>query len=273
MQRLGRNHDGYHGERIDIAAVLAELVSLAQTTGWTLEEIPVDSGAPLLALQRKTAGAKRAVYLSAGIHGDEPAGPLAALELMRASRWPAETDLWLCPCLNPAGMALNTRGNADGVDLNRDYRHGATSEVRAHITWLRRQPRFDLTLCLHEDWEAQGFYVYELRAADRPPLAPRVVAAVANEGPIDHATAIDGRPAQGGMIFPDTDIDARPLWPEALYLFRHHTAQTLTLEAASDFPLALRVAALVAGVRAAWGAGGVETPVPRATSPRFPDPA
>ena len=46
------------------------------------------------------------------------------------------------PCLNPDGFMLNTRGNADGIDLNRDYRHLETDEITAHVRWLERQPKF-----------------------------------------------------------------------------------------------------------------------------------
>ncbi len=99
------------------------------------------------------------VYISTGIHGDEPAGPLAALQLLQEDCWPKDAALWMCPCLNPTGFPLNRRENAQGIDLNRDYRHLETAEVQAHTSWLQRQPAFDLTLCLHEDWESRGFYI------------------------------------------------------------------------------------------------------------------
>src|SRR5439155_20129877 len=34
---------------------------------------------------------------------------------------PQELDLWIIPNLNPDGAAAGTRGNADGVDLNRNF--------------------------------------------------------------------------------------------------------------------------------------------------------
>ena len=90
------------------------------------------------------------IYLSAGIHATNLPGPLAALRLLRENHWPPSAELWFCPCLNPMGFVLNRRENPVGRDLNRDYRHlECTAEVRAHITWLERQPQFDLCLCLH----------------------------------------------------------------------------------------------------------------------------
>src|SRR5210317_1801497 len=53
----------------------------------------------------KRAGEGPVVYLSAGIHGDEPAGPLALLDLMREGFFTPHIDWALCPALNPTGLA------------------------------------------------------------------------------------------------------------------------------------------------------------------------
>lgn len=259
MRQLSRNHDGYHGETIAIETVLADLRTAARAQGWREELRPVPGVGGLVTLQRPAqAGAAPGsgpgrtvaprVYLSAGIHGDEPAGPLAVRELFVRRRWPAALEFYVCPCLNPTGIALNRRENAAGVDLNRDYRHRRTPEVRAHTAWLERQPAFDLALCLHEDWEAQGFYLYELNPDGRPSAAEGVVAAVAEVCPVDRSPVIDGRPARGGIIRPAVDLAGRPDWPEAFYLQAYKTRHGYTLEAPSDFPLATRVAALVRAV-------------------------
>ena len=76
MNRLGRNHGGYHGERIDIHHVLRAATHAVGAHGWQVQGLPFDGG-ELLTFQRIVAGAQRSIYLSTGIHGDEPAGPLA----------------------------------------------------------------------------------------------------------------------------------------------------------------------------------------------------
>ena len=53
------------------------------------------------------------------IHGDETAGIAIARRLERLS--PFGVDLWIVPLLNPDGAAAGTRGNAHGVDLNRNF--------------------------------------------------------------------------------------------------------------------------------------------------------
>ena len=253
MQRLGKNVQGYGGERIDISAVLADCAAAGEANGWGVEKIhpaprtilgltrpAVPSGSPRRANLR--------VYLSTGIHGDEPAGPLAARRLLQDNAWPPGLDLWLCPCLNPTGYAFNRRENREGLDLNRQYRAPEAEETVAHVKWLRHQPGFDLCLCLHEDWEAHGFYVYELNPDKQPSLAEPMIARVGEVCPIDMSEVIEGRPAHNGIIRPSIDPNTRPDWPEAFFLVAEKTRLSYTLEAPSDFPLETRVAALVAGV-------------------------
>jgi murein peptide amidase A len=256
---LGKNLNGYLGERIDINAVLSGCTGAAQAHGWSAEEISAQSGRAILALTRKAANASKAkhLYFSAGIHGDEPAGPLAVRRLVEENQWPPDLNVTLCPCLNPQGFRLNQRFNEDGLDLNRQYLRPQAPEIQAHITWLERQPSFDLCLCLHEDWESRGFYVYELNPDQQPSLAEAIVDRVAKVCPIDKSELIEGRPAKNGIIRPDIDPRSRPDWPEAFFLITKKARLSYTLEAPSDFPLPVRVAALVAGVRGAveaWAA-------------------
>jgi hypothetical protein len=260
VERLGKNIKGYGGETIDIDAVLAECVAAAQANGWAIEQIH-PAPKPILGFNRLasriTNHASRithhapCIYISTGIHGDEPAGPLAMRQLLQENVSLAGFDLWLCPCLNPVGFSLNRRENSEGLDLNRQYLTPKAGETAAHMAWLKSQPSFDLCLCLHEDWESHGFYLYELNPDHQPSLAEAIVARVGEVCPIDRSEVIEGRPAVNGIIRPGVDPRSRPDWPEAFFLITHKTRLSYTLEAPSDFPLATRVAALVAGVTAA----------------------
>jgi predicted deacylase len=251
VQRLGKNLGGYFGERITITEILNEIKIAAQGTGWISETFYSADGFEWFGF-RRTPSRKfaRRVYISAGIHGDEPAGPLASLRLFREHQWPEHTDVVFCPCLNPVGFTANTRENGKGIDLNRDYLHFQSPEIRAHTAWLQKQPDFDFALCLHEDWESHGFYVYELNPDAKPSFAEAIVAGVAKVCPIDQSEIIEDRPAKGGIIRPSVDPRSRPQWPEAFWLISNKTRLSYTLEAPSDFPLATRIDALVEGVNA-----------------------
>jgi hypothetical protein len=82
-------------------------------------------------------------------------------------------------------------------------------------------------------------------------LAEAMVARIGEVCPIDPSEIIEGRPAHNGIIRPSVDPRTRPQWPEAFFLLMHKTRLSYTLEAPSDFPLAVRVAALVAAVTTA----------------------
>jgi protein MpaA len=249
MQRFGKNVGGYRGECIDIQQVLDDVKAAATQHGWTRDSFVTAAGEELIAYRRSAPAPRRRLYLSTGIHGDEPAGPLAVLELIRENNWPSHVDVWLCPCLNLTGFPLNTRENALGIDLNRDYRHQQAPEVRAHTAWLQQQPDFDLAVCLHEDWEANGFYLYELNPDNRPSLAEKIISAVRAVSPIEHADKVDGWDISEGIIRPKIAPKDRPQWPESMFLLTTKTRQTYTLESPSDFPITVRVQGHMTAVR------------------------
>lgn len=249
MMRLGKNLGGYYGEQIDIQALLDELQKTALGTGWKRDSFTIPNGAELLAYRRIGRNAHRRLYLSTGIHGDEPAGPCAILQLLRENIWPDHVDIWLCPCLNLTGFPLNTRESAEGIDLNRDYRHLQTAEIRTHVSWLRQQPEFDLAVCLHEDWEANGFYIYEQNPDQRPSLAEKIIRRASAVCPIESGETVDGWPISHGIIRPNAHPNDRPQWAEALFLITNKTRLAYTLETPSDYLLETRVRAHVAAVR------------------------
>lgn len=233
-------------------AYLARVTSLAQAAGFRAETYGHIRDVPLWAFTKRTRGPRPRIYISAGIHGDEPAPPLALAELIADGTFDDRAVWFLCPLLNPAGFLGRQRENADGLDLNRDYKTQRSLEIQAHARWLQRQPNFDVTLCLHEDWEAQGFYLYELNPTGRQSLARTLIEAVAPICPVETATVIDGRPiAEPGIIRPVADPLLREAWPESIYLRAHHTRLGYTLETPSALPLAQRVRALQAAVETA----------------------
>jgi len=249
IERLRKNVGRYCGQTIEIREVLNEIQAAALKQGWRQDCFLKSEEFCLLAYHRSSGQPRKRVYISTGIHGDEPAGPLTVRELVEKNEWPEGVDVWLCPCLNPTGFPLNRRENIRGVDLNRQYLHREAEETQAHVLWLEQQPRFDVVLCLHEDWEAHGFYVYELNPDNQPSFAEEIVRRVSEICPIDLSSEIEGRPAHAGIIRPSPDPKSRPQWPEAFYLLAHKTRLSYTLEAPSDFPMSVRVAALKTGVR------------------------
>ena len=65
------------------------------------------------------------ILFMAAIHGDEPAGtPLGEMLADHLKQYPMLLDgktVVIMPLTNPDGKARNTRGNAQGIDLNRNF--------------------------------------------------------------------------------------------------------------------------------------------------------
>jgi hypothetical protein len=233
-----------------------EAVAAATAGGWALRHLSATAAGPRPWFQRpaKAGPGAPALYLSAGIHGDEISGPLALLELLRRPGFFDGFNVTLFPILNPDGLARNLRPNADGIDLNRDYRNSKSQEILSHLEALKSLGRFDAAMMLHEDFEGVGAYLYELNDELRPTLGREIIAAMGRHVPIDLRPEIEDAIARGGILSRQDlvarhgPIEDRPDWPEAIYLMLHHTRVTYTTETPKPFPLPARVAAQIAAV-------------------------
>lgn len=240
---------------LEPADFIPRLDAIARAAGFAAHQFGEIQGHALMAYTKLAPDGAPRLYVSSGMHGDEPAPPWALLRLLEQGCFDARASWYLCPILNPTGLVRGTRENFAGVDLNRDYKDVRTAEIRAHVAWLRTQPTFDAVFCLHEDYDAQGFYLYELNPDARPSLVDVALEAAAQHCPIESATIIDGREAAGpGVIRPVDDPLLRHDWPEAIYLRHHHTNLSYTFETPTALTLEVRIAAQCAALRAALGA-------------------
>jgi murein peptide amidase A len=121
-------------------------------------------GRPLVAWSFGSSHARRKVLVVGCIHGNECAG-LAITSALRRQPVARGVQLWLVPEMNPDGTASNTRQNANGVDLNRNFpyrwaqitdptyysgpRPSSEPETQAAISLVRRI-RPDVTLWYHQ---------------------------------------------------------------------------------------------------------------------------
>lgn len=233
----------------DLPAFLTEFGKQARARGLVGRVLCETSAGPVMVWESSADGP--AGYLSAGMHGDEPAGPLAALALLKAGVF--DDGRWrLCPALNPTGLAAGARDNAQGIDLNRDYRLRRSREVQAHAAWLESSPCPSLFLSLHEDWEYAGFYVYEINlGADRPERATRILEAATQWVPVEPSPLIDDHEVRApGWIYHAAEADLPDQWPEAIFLAKRGCPLSFTYETPSSRELDCRIAAHAAAVQA-----------------------
>ena len=109
------------------------LIPLTVALFWLLAAAPAGArrmvigksvqGRPIVAWSIGSDQAPRRILVVGCIHGNECAG-LAITSALLHTPVPNGVQLWVVPEVNPDGSAAQTRQNAHGVDLNRNFPYG-----------------------------------------------------------------------------------------------------------------------------------------------------
>ncbi len=99
-----------------LAAVLAAIATAVAPIGQSVD------GEPIRVVRTGAADAPKVVLAIGDIHGNERAGR-AVIRALRRSTPPDDVQVQTVYSANPDGEAANTRHNANGVDLNRNWPH------------------------------------------------------------------------------------------------------------------------------------------------------
>jgi hypothetical protein len=228
-------------QKIDVDYLLKEFASSAESQGFkinTLEDGRIYA--------HRNGGLKKC-YISTGIHGDEPAGPVTMLYMMKTKMYPTNMDMLLFPCLNPEGFRKVTRSN-NGMDLNRDYSSEKSDKTIFHKRALEKFGVPDMSILIHEDWSSDGFYMYD--QCDSNSQSQNIINKVSQYFPINTHRKIDRhKTSSPGIITPMRQHFDRKKWPEAIWLWEEGCPQNYTLETPTEFPIKSRVKVLTSAVK------------------------
>lgn len=196
------------------------------------------------------AGLKR-ILVIAGVRGNEPAGPEAALQLVEDLTRPPDgaaiCDMDIIPLVNPWGWIHDRPSGRAGVEIDADFASFDSPEARVIRRFLREK-RYDLVIELREDEQARGFGIWQYGSGDRN-AADRITQAMRAKGfPIE--------PDSGRIFFKTRDgVVEAPSWgltamrltrrlSLAGYLRQNVAQLVFSARAPASLPLPERVAML-----------------------------
>ena len=138
------------------------------------------------------------VFLSGGVHGEEPAGVYALLEFFREKvfRYLHHFNFYAIPCLNPSGFENNSRVNLYGENINCSFTVPKPTQVVSIVKdFLGRGPgEYLFSIDMHEDAietrakgflpedYPEGFYLYEVSETRQDSIGRRVLSEIERRG-------------------------------------------------------------------------------------------
>jgi hypothetical protein len=186
------------------------------------------------------------LYLRAGIHGDEAGAVLGLLEWAEGNLDVLRTHpVVIFPIVNPWGVAHNKREDESGRDLNRAFDEFSIEPIGAMLDFIAGV-EFAVAVSLHEDYDANGVYLYELaRRGER--WGDELLQRVEGVLPRLEGATVEGRRAVNGVLRRTQGLKkiAREIdgMPESIALYLSHARTALTFETPSEFSISRRVKA------------------------------
>jgi protein MpaA len=149
------------------------------------------------------------IGIFAAIHGDEPAGALAALKfllgLVSAAEIAENFLLQVYPICNPTGFEDNTRCSRRGRDLNREFWRGSVEPEIEILEHELRTSHFNGIIQLHADDTSDGLYGFVRGHTLTENLLRPALTEAGKILPRNINAIIDGFAARDGIIYDHYD--------------------------------------------------------------------
>ena len=79
------------------------------------------NGNEILLLSNQSESFKKTILIIGIVHGDEPQGKFLIENFLKQTPKQEQNQMLFIPCLNPDGLILKTRQNANNIDINRNF--------------------------------------------------------------------------------------------------------------------------------------------------------
>jgi hypothetical protein len=181
---------------------LCHLKTCCVERGIELEEIGSVRRRPICKLVVNPRGRKRCLCFVAGLHGDEPAGPLGILDFLREANFSRfrGSRLIFIPVVNPTGFDQHRRRNWANLDLNRHFGDKAL-KGEPRIVWKAlANEEIDGVFTLHEDPTIHRFYLYYCNPLRRD-LCLALCRTASRWLPVYRGRILHGDPAENGLVY------------------------------------------------------------------------
>ncbi len=208
------------------------------------------------------------VLISAGVHGEEPAGVYALLRFLEndIQDFIGSYRFLIFPCINPFGLEHGYHFNPDGIDVNRQFKldtdcYEATKVIRTLSRFARK---FTCTIDLHEtdpNWADEGFtvadnphtfYMWETCANKSIRIGNKVVAEVKKIAEVCDWPKVYRDTNNAGVIWYPEGC-GNPVYAQGTaldaFLNANYTPQSFTLETPCGWNLEKRVATNLVAIR------------------------
>lgn len=208
------------------------------------------------------------VLISAGVHGEEPAGVYALLKFLReeVSDFLGDYRFLVFPCINPFGFEHGHRFNPYGIDINRHFKPDTNCHEAAKVIQVlsKLERRFAFSVDLHEtdpDWASEGFtaadnphtfYMWETAFDKSIRIGDKVVEEVGRIAPLCDWPKIYKDTNHGGIIWYPEDC-SNPVYALGTtldgFLGANYTPQSFTLETPCGWDMEKRVTTHLVALR------------------------
>lgn len=102
---------------------------------------------------------QKTILIIGVVHGDEPQGKFLIENhlSLRGENQNNKNKLLFIPCLNPDGLDLKTRENANGVDLNRNFHTDSPEVETIFVKEIIEEFKPDIILTLHAPYKVVNY--------------------------------------------------------------------------------------------------------------------